>query len=117
MMVMDADLVYEPMEKGGDFIKMMNDNFARLQECDNKAKERATLVGRFIQEPFADGYATYQIIKENKSTVRIRVCTGLGDDWVIPYWGEEATIEKSFALEHIQRRERMAEFIAKNARK
>lgn len=113
----DEDIMYVPKSQvQGDIdarLKIDDDNFKRLEECDKKAKERGSLVGRFIQEQYADSYAYYQIIKENKKTVRIRVCTGIGDSWTIPYWGKEATIEKSYAIESIRRRDALNRIFSK----
>lgn len=81
-----------------DILKEWQKNQEKLDKQDEKAKAEGKLVGRIIEEQFADGFAVYEIIKENKNTVRIRVCTGLGDDWEIPYWGTEATIKKDFVL-------------------
>jgi hypothetical protein len=80
-------------------------NFKKLVAQDEKAKDEDKLVGRYIQEQIADGYAYYVIVRENKRTVRIRHATGLGDDWMIPYWGEEASIDKSYALQRIDWRD------------
>ena len=64
-------------------------NFKKLQKQDKMAKKVGKLVGRYIDEPWADGNAFYVIVKENKTSVRIRVVTGIGDDWIIlqpPNW-------------------------------
>ena len=79
----------------------MDKNFKNLVEIDLKSKESGTLVGRLIKEPFADGYAFYQITKETKNKCKIRVCTGIGDDWIIPYWGAESTIDKDYIVKSI----------------
>src|SRR5271157_5503662 len=85
--------------KGGCFMgspdpfKVYEDNFRALQDKDAAAKKAGTIVGRFISEPFADGHAYYAIVKEKKTTVDIRVVTGIGDDWRIPYWGDKATVK------------------------
>lgn len=76
---------------------LMKENQKQLDQIDSEAKANGELLWRYIQEPCADGYAVYQIVKVNKKTVRIRNCTGLGDDWVIPYWGGETTIGRDYA--------------------
>jgi hypothetical protein len=88
-----------------DIIKKHEANFQKILNSDIKAKAENTLVGRYISHPFADGSAYYRIIKEGKSTVKIKVCTGIGDDWVLPAWGEICTISKKLALEFIRYRE------------
>ena len=80
-------------------------NFGKLRSCDEQAKNAGVLVGRYISHPFADGRAYYQIVKENRLKVTIKVCTGLGDDWELPAWGEECEINRSLAEEFIEQRE------------
>ena len=88
-----------------DLIKTWEDNFQKVLDEDIKAKNDGKLVGRFIREPYADGYAFYKITKENKRTVTIEVIKGIGDDWVIPYWSEKARIDKEFVLAKIDFRD------------
>lgn len=88
-----------------DFIKRWDKNMENIKNIDEEVKKNNTLLHRFIYQPYADGNAVYQIIKVNKKTVRIRVCTGIGDDWIIPYWGEETLIDKAYAEESIYRRD------------
>jgi hypothetical protein len=85
--------------------KTIEDNWELLTNSDSAAKNNRTLVGRYINHQYADGYAIYLIVKENKTTVRIEVCTGLGDDWVLPAWGAKATINKKDALRFINYRD------------
>ncbi len=87
--------------------------FQEVQKQDKLAKEEGNLVGRYIREPFADGFAFYEIIKEFKSKVKIRVITGVGDDWTIPYWGKETTIDKEYAAENIGRRDTLTKLFTK----
>lgn len=94
-------------------IEIWEENMRKLKENDRKAKEKGTLVGRFIEEPYADGAAIYRIIRENKNTVRIKVVVDIGDDWIIPYWGKEATIDKSYVLSKLAFRDRLHEMFAK----
>lgn len=107
-------MLYVPVEdKTLSWKDRFDKNWALLKKCDSEAAAKGQLIGRYITEPFADGQAVYQIIKENKLTVRIRVCTGLGDDWVIPYWGGETTIKKEYALQKIKQREAIARLFSK----
>ena len=101
---------YKPKEvkwASGDSWTTMEGNQTLLDQIDSEAKAKGELLWRYIQEPFADGYAVYQIVKVNKKTVRIRVCGGLGDDWIIPYWGEEATIEIEHARWRVEMRDNL----------
>lgn len=107
-------MLYKPGNfKGMSFVEMIKKNWEALEECDRKAKARGELKGRYIAEPYADGKAVYQIIREDKKTVRIRVCTGLGDDWVLPYWGEETSIDKNYAIQRIAQRDALAELFGR----
>lgn len=86
----------------------------KMREKDQKAKAQGKLVGRYVREHVADGYAFYEIIRENKQTVRIRVVTGVGDGWRVSFWGDEATIAKDYALKNIGFRDRLANAINKS---
>lgn len=106
-------MLYRPIKyKNLDSSEVIKKNWERLEKCDRMAKEKGELKGRYIIEVFADVRAVYQIIKVNKKTVRIRFCTGLGYDSIIPYWGEEATIDKEYAIQQIEEREDMEEFLS-----
>lgn len=85
--------------------KIWNRNFKQLEKQDREAKKAKKLVGRYISMSMADGKAFYQIVKENKKSVRIKVCIGLGDDWKVPYWGKESTIGKDYAASCIRVRD------------
>ena len=45
--------------------------------------------------------------------VKIVCCQGLGDDWEIPEYGDEAVILLSQALEIVGRRDKMADWMEK----
>ncbi len=93
--------------------KKTDREWARIKTSDRKAKEAKVLVGRYITHPYADGQAVYRIVREGKATVKIEVCTGIGDDWVLPAWGRESSISKRIALEFIGRRDWMEETFKK----
>jgi hypothetical protein len=100
--------VPQPVEwgKGVDEAqRVMGANYEKLMECDRKAGETGTLVGRVIRHPFADGFAVYQVTEVSARTCRIEVCRGLGDDWVLPAWGQNCTIAKDTAMQFIKREE------------
>ena len=91
-------------------------NWEKLQEADQKAKEAGKLVGRYIQESIADGYAIYLIIRENKETVRVRwlsdVCPG---NYSVAYLGRgQATVNKKYALLSIRGRDNMEKLFGGN---
>jgi len=108
---------YEPINDDElDIMEEWDLNWKQIEVCDNLAAKAGSLVGRYITEPVADGSAVYQIIRENKKTVRIKLCTGIGDDWAVPYWGIETTIDKQYAVDKIRNRERLEEFFRKRAK-
>jgi hypothetical protein len=82
-------------------------NWDDLDKEDAKAKKKGVLKGRYITEPYADGQAVYKIVKVNKKTVKIEVVVGIGDDWAIPYWGAETSIERDYAEKKIAQRDAM----------
>ena len=90
-----------------DKITKWEHKYSVLLREDKRAWTKESLVGRFIQEPIGDGYAYYKIVKDNKRTVHIEVVKGLGDDWIIPYWGEKATINRLHAVLNIAMRDRV----------
>ena len=96
-----------------EIVKRWNKNFQELERQDAEAKKNGTLVGRYIREQIADGYAFYQVVKENKATVKIQVVRDIGDDWTIPYWGNSTTIAKSYVLKKLYQEEKLAEIFAK----
>lgn len=93
-------------------IEIWQRNEALMEQEDKDAKDEGKLVNRYIREHYADGYAFYKIIRENKNTVRIRVVTEIGDDWSIPYWGEETTIDKEYAISNIKDRDSFAKLFS-----
>jgi hypothetical protein len=86
------------MDDWEEMKREMDANYEAMEKRDKQAFEKGRMVGRYIQHQFADGYAYYQIVKENKNSVRIDVITGLGDDWVLPAWGRSITISKKQAM-------------------
>jgi hypothetical protein len=92
---------------------LMNENQAQLDAIDAEARNKGEILWRYIQEPIADGYAVYQIVRVNKDSVRISHCTGLGDDYFVPYWGEEDTIDKSYAAVRLQMRDNLQKLLDK----
>ena len=96
-----------------ELLKMWDRKFQEIKHKDETAKRNNKLVGRYIRMPVADGHAFYEIVRENRHTVRIEHISGLGDDWKVSYWGDRATIRKDFALENIGFRDRLAEVFRK----
>jgi len=103
--------------RADEIFKLYEENFQRMEDEDAAAKAAGTLVGRYIREPYADGAAFYKITQEAKKTVRIQVVTGIGDDWIIPYFGKDTTIEKAYAVRNIKGRDTLAEIFTKHSSK
>lgn len=97
------------MDNTNKLIEKWNKNIEALVREDKIAKEKGVLVGRYIKEQYADGYALYKITKETKYKVTIEVVKNVGDDWEIPYWGEKSIISKKYALDNILRRDGLEE--------
>jgi hypothetical protein len=87
--------------------------YEELEKQDREAQNRGQLVGRYISQGVADGSAYYQIIRENKKTVRIRLFEGISDDYRVAYWGYETTINKEFAVNNIHGRDSMRKLFSK----
>ena len=83
----DMDLMREAMDK----------NETIIRGWDDEAKKNKRWLGRTLTDGVGDGYAVYVVTKENKKTVRIQVCYGLGDDWVSRHFGEECLLDKDIA--------------------
>jgi hypothetical protein len=109
-------MIYTPetinFEKWDQARPIMERNWKHLEEIDERAKNVGQLLYRYVSHSYADGKAFYQIIKENKKSVRLRVCTGLGDDWILPAWGEECSIPKTQAETFIKRRDGLKELFS-----
>jgi len=88
-------------------------NWEKLDKQDDEAREAGKLLGRYIAHPFADGQAVYIITNESKYKVVIRVVTGLGDDWVLPAWGESISIPKVTAQQFLRGRDGMKRLFSK----
>jgi hypothetical protein len=88
-------------------------NFRLLRDIDRRAAKRGELLWRYIAEPRGDGQAYYQIVRVSKRRVQVEVCRNLGDDWVVPYWGDRASIDIGYARRSIERRDRLAEIFGK----
>ena len=93
VMIPPEEFNYEEWEK------CRTANVARLKEIEQKAIEDGGLLHRFLYESVADGQAIYQIVKVNKKTVKVRICSvdGRYCDYVVPQWGIEATINIEYA--------------------
>lgn len=109
-----SNVLYQPKTKDESvkgfekLIEFWDTNFSELMKCDEIAKANGTLIGRVISHPIADGKAWYQVVKESAKSCTIQVCRGIGDDWVLPAWGEKCSISKTKILDFIGRAEALA---------
>ena len=98
------------------WLKQMDDNWNRLVAFDQKMKEEGSLVGRYIAEPYADGKAIYLIVGVTKTKAKIQVVTNLGDDWIIPYWGESTSIDLDYAVRCVKFRDNISAKFSKKGK-
>lgn len=62
-------------------MKNADKNFEELKRIDSEQPEESILY-RYFNEQYADGYITYQVIKVNKVTCHIQACEGINlDEW------------------------------------
>lgn len=95
------------------WLQAMERNFAELKACDDEAAAAGRLTGRYFYQSVADGRAFYQIVRENKKTVRIRHCEGVaGDDYQVNLWGWEASIPTTLAQRLVNQRVAMAKLFS-----
>lgn len=88
-----------------------NDMIAR----DAEAKEEGTIIGRYLEEPAADGKAYYQVIAvDGKNNTLQLEHLDIYDGWSIPmYEGMIDCFPVTYAMNNIKAREGMEELFAK----
>ena len=104
MLYIPKERVLEPFDLD-KYLKIDQENMDLLEKIDKDAREKGQILYRYITEPYADGKAIYQIVKVNKKTVRIKVCLGIGDEWITPMFGEECLVSKDYVEEALKRRD------------
>ena len=110
MMAQIDSMIYKPVKiytEDDSWEKLeecRNANFAHLKEIEEKAIASGGLLYRFLYESVADGKAIYQIAEVYKRTVRVRLCSmdGCYNDYVVPQWGEEATVPITYATSGVE---------------
>lgn len=103
-------MIYEPVMTctEEDYSKMweacQKANTEHLEEIEKKAIAAGGILYRFLYESVADGKAVYQVIKVNKTTARVRLCVvdGCFADYVVPQWGNEATVSLDYVKKGIE---------------
>lgn len=124
---MSEPRLYEPVAAKPDYEdpdwinkwdKAQKANEKELDACDDEAKKVDRMVGRFFQIQVADGYAIYQIVKENKKTVRVKRCEGIcGDEYQDWNLGHGASMSKAKAQELIGFKDKLNEMFSKKTPK
>lgn len=106
----EVDLTVRPIDIA---LKAIDDNYEQLKEIDKMAKSKGELLGRYVDVPVADGKAIYQIMRVNKNTVRLKALSGFGDDYILDYWGYEATVDKDYIVSLVMRRDKLTEIFSR----
>ena len=84
-----------------------------FKDRDQAAKDKGELVGRYIQEQIADGYAYYTVTKVNKRTVRLQHEPDLGDGYAVPMIESMGgTVPLKYVRQNIGWRDKMADIFA-----
>jgi len=87
-----------------------------MEKKDEAAKKTGALLGRYLSEPYADGSAYYEIVEDMGPDVRVRVITGVGDDWRLPQWGDETIIPREYAEGRVASRDNWNRVVAEHQR-
>ena len=113
-------MIYTPVKvyaegKIDELMDCIATNEKHMNEIEKDAIAKGGLLHRFIYEPVADGKAIYQIVRVNKRTVNIKLCSldGKYADYIVPYWGESASIDRTYAENAIKSQDIMRALIAK----
>jgi hypothetical protein len=104
---------YRDCAQPWDGIETGEVNLRLLLEIDRRAARKGKLLWRYIGEPCGDSQAYYQVVRVTPRRVQVEVCRNIGDDWVVPYWGDKTSIDIEYARRSIERRDRLAEVFGK----
>lgn len=112
-------MLYNPETGNGhetikEFLNRIKRNNDLLNKIDDEARKGGEILHRIISFPYADSQAVYQIIKVLKRTVRLKICEGIGDDWIFPLIGKEGTITLEQAKQELRRRDFWKDIMKKN---
>ena len=111
------EMIYTPVKTCTEenYCKMWQEcekaNTELIEKIEDAAKKSGSILYRFLYESVADGKAIYQIIKVNKKTARVRICSidGCFYDYVVPQWGAEATVSLDYVQKQINWQDKVAE--------
>lgn len=114
------NMVYKPVKvySGTGVDELMNcikANEEHMNAIEKEAIANGGLLHRFIYEPVADGKAIYQVIRVNKKTVNLRLCSldGKYYDYVVPYWGDSPSVSRTYVENAISRQDAIRELMGK----
>ena len=101
------------MEQWETFIKESKKKFDAMLEADTKAKEAGTLIGRYINEPVADGYAYYVVakVKGAKCTLKHVDIYDAYKILFVEYLGR--VVPKRYVTTNIEQRDALKELFSK----
>jgi hypothetical protein len=99
-------------DKLAKWLKERERLYDELEKQDRIIKQAGGIVGRYISEVECDGYAIYIITREYKTKVKIEHWPG-SEDYYVPYWGEKATIDKSYAIDSLKSRDGLNELFGR----
>lgn len=106
----EVDLTVRPIDIA---LKAIDENYEQLKKIDKMAKSKGELLGRYVDVPVADGKAIYQIMRVNKNTVRLKALGGFGDDYILDYWGIEASVDKEYVISLVRNRDKLDEIFGR----
>lgn len=99
-----------------DFMKEYDRLYKEFTERDAAAKKAGKLIGRFIQESIADGYAYYVIVARRGATIvqveHVDYLDGYRHAMIDSMGGQ---VPMKYALENIERRDKWAEYFDRRA--
>jgi hypothetical protein len=88
---------------------------ARMEMEDKMAKAEGRLVGRYLKEGIADGYAFYRITKVSQRTATLVHIKGIGDNYRVPMLGDGGTAKLSYVQQNVEWRDALSEIFSKKS--
>jgi len=110
----DMHLPMYLFDKAGRTVMMLLDRL----EARAKTSTPPTILGRYWTEGVADGKCAYHVIKESKSTVRVRLVPFFcADGYSVRMIGYEGSVKKSYAEQAIRGEDALAELFGRKKEK
>ena len=96
-----------------DWIKQMEAEFAAMQAVDASARAKGELVGRYVQEQIADGYAYYVVVAETDMQMVKVEHKDIFDGWSVPMIESmNGIVPVKYVKENIARRDAWSDVFA-----